>query len=553
MFLIVPILYAMPPMPGSGHTHDGSVFDDEEPASFKSSYLSKSSADSSSAKYDVSVSTTGDKTILVLLAEFDNLKFNDPDFPKEAGSGEGVAKEAQNHNAKYYKNLLQDGSELTMRKYYQQQSRGLLNLSFLVLGPYTASHDYEYYGENDQWDNDILPGHFVFEILTLAKSDAKAAAEAEGVTLDNCTVIIIHAGPGEEEKKAMTNLIWSHRSSLTKRKKSVSEKNVLPLIELVNVDDKIFDDYIIVPEYTTWNGICEAAVGVFCHEFGHILGLPDAYDTYYSTAGVGQWSLMAGGSWGSVGRAGTFPCSDPSPLMAWERLALGWIDEVQIAKQSGIESYTFKEINSDDKVYTVKLADDQFLLFEGKAKNMTGTGMCVMETGLMITHIHKGILSKYWSANTINSGSYRPHGAMVVEAEASNYKTKGLGNLWREDSTDNRFTTTALFRRDTLTSVSPSDTAAVASGFLIGILAAWYRGRKKLCALLAVIALVTLISTGCVISAGGGGGTYDTGPNTNYYTNMSNVHSKTGNSGISIYNIKCNSDGSGSFTIRREE
>ena len=57
----------------------------------------------------------------------------------------------------------------------------------------------------------------------------------------------------------------------------------------------------------------------------------------------------------------------------------------------------------------------------------------------------------------------------------------------------------------------------------------------------------------CVISSGSGGGTYDTGPNTNYYTDITNVHSKTGISGITIYDIKVNSDGSGSFTIRREE
>jgi hypothetical protein len=264
---------------------------------------------------------------------------------------------------------------------------------------------------------------------------------------------------------------------------------------------------------------------------------------------------MAGGSWGSTGKAGIAPGADPAPFMAWELLALGWIEEEDITPDSGCAAnYTFPNINDAKKVYSVKLTDEQYLILEGKAENTAEGSMYVMETGLMITHVHKGILNKYWSSNSINSGSYRPHGAMVVEAEASNYKTNGLGDLWRSGRTDsNRFTTTALFRSDTLTSVSPSGTAAVASGFLIGILAAWYRGRKKLCALLAVIALVTLISTGCVISAGGGGGTYDTGPNTNYYTNMSNVHSKAGNSGISIYNIKCNSDGSGSFTIRREE
>ncbi|MGR5913425.1 immune inhibitor A domain-containing protein [Bacillus pacificus] len=50
-------------------------------------------------------------------------------------------------------------------------------------------------------------------------------------------------------------------------------------------------DYTIEPE--------DGAVGVFAHEFGHDLGLPDEYDTKYTGTGspVEAWSLMSGGSW----------------------------------------------------------------------------------------------------------------------------------------------------------------------------------------------------------------------------------------------------------------
>ncbi len=538
LFFISSILWAMPPMPGSGLTHDGSIREGEEyPINlYAQSFSSDDGTRQAAAKTPVAVSTTGDKKILVVLVDYPDLSFNFDTF------------KAATHDKAYYNNLLQGSSGLTMHKYYSDQSRNKLNLSFQVVGPYTAQYGYAYYGGNDSAGDDLRAAQLVKEIL-------EKVEPAEVPTgMDSCTVIVVHSGPGEEAGinnpplyKAAKDCIWSHRDKLSSRR-----NNLKP----VKINETTYDDYLIVPEYNYYgkDNSFEATIGVFCHEFGHVLGLPDVYDTSYSTTGVGQWSLMGGGSWGSTGTENIAPGADPVPFMAWELLALGWIDEEEITPDHGsVANYSFSNINDSGKVYSVKLTEDQYLLLEGKAKNVAENSMYVMETGLMITHLHKGILSEYWSANRINSGSYRPHGAMVVEAEASNYRTNGLGNLWRSGYTDtNRFTKTALFRRDTLTSVSPSNAAVVASGFLIGILAAWYRGRKKLCAFLAVAALITFISTGCVISSGGGGGTYDMGPNTNYYTSMTNVHSKTGISGITIYNINVNDDGSGSFTIKKE-
>ena len=557
LFMVLP-LWAMPPMPGSGHTHDGSVFyDDEEPAALYAPALSSdNSSESSSAKYPITVSTTGNKTILVILAAFSDLAFN---------SGSATIPGTQTHDASYYSNLLQGASGLTMKQYYLQQSRDKLNLSFKVVGPYIADFGYSYYGANYAGirSEDIRPGHLIYEMLNKAKPDV----ESSGVSLDNCSVIVIHAGPGEEESAASADCIWSHRSSLTKRNKS--EGGGIPP---VTIGGKAFDDYLVVPEYNVWRNTAaakyeyEATIGVFCHEFGHVLGLQDAYDTSYATNGVGAWSLMGAGSWGTVGKAGKPSGSDPAPLMAWERLALGWIDEEIIdLDYSDSSTCSFKEMNSEEKVYTVKLTDNQFLLFEGKAQNMSGTGMCVPESGLLITQMHKGILSTYWGKNTINNGSSRPHGVMVMEAVAENYKENGLGNLWRAESTSNRFTTTALFRSGTLTSVGPStktETASIpfmpifidtiiASGVVIGMLAAWYAGRRKLCAVIAVAVTAVCISMGCTVYVDSGGGTKDAGPNTNYYTTTYNVHSKTGISGITISNIKCKSDGSGSFVIKK--
>jgi len=64
--------------------------------------------------------------------------------------------------------------------------------------------------------------------------------------------------------------------------------------------------------------------GVFCHEFGHDLGLPDEYD-YSSTTGdasSGFWTIMSSGSW--LGRQWGLG-SQPGPMNVWDKYALGFV------------------------------------------------------------------------------------------------------------------------------------------------------------------------------------------------------------------------------------
>ncbi|MCC7264000.1 MAG: immune inhibitor A [Candidatus Latescibacteria bacterium] len=74
------------------------------------------------------------------------------------------------------------------------------------------------------------------------------------------------------------------------------------------------------------------AVGSMCHEYGHVLGLPDLYNTDFlakpdagpeeDSAGVGAWCLMG---WGATGWKGN---DGPNSFCAWSRMKLGWALEV---------------------------------------------------------------------------------------------------------------------------------------------------------------------------------------------------------------------------------
>jgi len=79
-------------------------------------------------------------------------------------------------------------------------------------------------------------------------------------------------------------------------------------------------DYTVQPE----NG----GLGVFAHEYGHDLGLPDLYDTSGNTGGAENstafWTLMSSGA--NIGDGGDDGIGDaPTDLSAWELLQLGWL------------------------------------------------------------------------------------------------------------------------------------------------------------------------------------------------------------------------------------
>ncbi|MGH3308408.1 MAG: immune inhibitor A domain-containing protein, partial [Nocardioides sp.] len=81
-------------------------------------------------------------------------------------------------------------------------------------------------------------------------------------------------------------------------------------------------DYTIQPE----NG----GLGVFAHEFGHDLGLPDLYDTSGNTGGAENstafWTLMSSGA--NIGDGGPNGIGDaPTDLGAWELFQLGWLNK----------------------------------------------------------------------------------------------------------------------------------------------------------------------------------------------------------------------------------
>lgn len=186
-------------------------------------------------------------------------------------------------------------------------------------------------------------------------------------------LMIVHAGPGAEYTGS-NNDIWSHQWAILPRMR----------------DGVYISTYSIQPEYWVTPG--DMTCGVFCHELGHVFGLGDLYDTDYSSAGIGEWSLMAGGSWnGNLG-------SSPAHLDAYSKINLGWGHALPLVFNLSEASVPASE--SDPTMYRLwtngELGDELFIL---ENRQQIGYDFYLPGSGLLLWHIDCGTYdnnSEWW-------------------------------------------------------------------------------------------------------------------------------------------------------------
>ncbi|UIX33770.1 immune inhibitor A domain-containing protein [Streptomyces sp. GQFP] len=131
---------------------------------------------------------------------------------------------------------------------------------------------------------------------------------------------IVHAGEDESAGGGAQgeDAIWAHRwyAFGTDAGSTGPSGNLLGGAQIGDTGIWV-GDYTIQPE----NG----GLGVFAHEFGHDLGLPDHYDTTNTGENsTGFWTLMSSGSW--LGTGGDNIGNLPGDMTAWDKLQLGWLD-----------------------------------------------------------------------------------------------------------------------------------------------------------------------------------------------------------------------------------
>ncbi|CAM5631989.1 immune inhibitor A domain-containing protein [Streptomyces griseomycini] len=130
---------------------------------------------------------------------------------------------------------------------------------------------------------------------------------------------IVHAGEDESAGGGAQgeDAIWAHRwyAFGTDAGATGPEQNKLGGAQIGSTGIWV-GDYTVQPE----NG----GLGVFAHEYGHDLGLPDHYDTAGGENSTGFWTLMSSGSWLGTGKKEIGDL--PGDMTAWDKLQLGWLN-----------------------------------------------------------------------------------------------------------------------------------------------------------------------------------------------------------------------------------
>ena len=130
-------------------------------------------------------------------------------------------------------------------------------------------------------------------------------------------------------------------------------------------------------------------VGSMCHEYGHLLGLPDLYDTGYlrkndappeeDSAGIGAWGLMG---WGALGWNGD---DGPNSFCAWSRVKLGWATVVQLAREE--EEMRLPDVGIRGAIYKIPIAANESFLLENRRAAGSFYDRHIPQDGLLVWHI----------------------------------------------------------------------------------------------------------------------------------------------------------------------
>ena len=363
-----------------------------------------SSKRATQAAYPLNIAPRG----LVILVNFADVAFETEKAEMDSMLvGENYTR---NYSYTYKGKTYKIQSQGSARQYFQDASNGQYNPQFDVVGPVTISKSMAYYGRNNSYGNDSHPEHMIEEACKLADTECNVDFSQYDNDGDGFVdfVFVIYAGYGEADGGG-ANTIWPHAWNLLQAAGRMCE-----------VDGKKVDLYACGNELDNYSKK-HTGIGTFCHEFSHVLGLPDLYVTNKASHNtLNEWDIMDYGPYNNEGNT-------PPAYSAYERFFLGWLQPRLITEP---ENITLEELNSSNTALMITEVDSANLI--GNDPNPTtfymlenrqqeGWDEYLPGHGLMLTKIQYNY--NRWYQNSVNNTSSKM-GVDLIEASG---KTSNSG------------------------------------------------------------------------------------------------------------------------------
>ncbi|MDA8101035.1 MAG: M6 family metalloprotease domain-containing protein [Nitrospiraceae bacterium] len=310
-------------------------------------------------------------------------------------------------------------------KFYQEVSSGKLNINVTVK-PTAPSSAYRLPNVMAHYGNETSTAleNLIYDSITTAQTSTLEAV-TDFTPYD--AVLIVHAGSGEEAdvNKNTPNDIWSlyyfNSIGITPNANPTYDPNgkciICPLN--VNLAGGQIKEAIIMPQTDSQDSVIVDPLGVYVHEFGHWLGLPDLYCTapICIPDGLGEWSLMADGIYNKANVNDPWG-SSPAHPDAWCKAFLKWINPTPLGPTPDPGAVTLTPVEgaapSILQLQASSANPQQYFLLENR--QLTGFDAGLPGHGLLVWLVDKAIVDQNYNANTIENSASHP-GIKLIEAD----------------------------------------------------------------------------------------------------------------------------------------
>lgn len=400
--------------------------------------------------YAVSVSTGNERRGLVLMVQFPDRSFLSDDSHSQWNAilnEEGYS---------------QNGAPGSVHDYFMDQSNGLFNLKFDVIGPVTLSKSVYYYGQNDSNGDDLYMGELIEEAMGQVKDQLDLHTydwDGDG-KVDQ--LYILYAGYSENFAGNDRRLLWPHEFWL-------SGYPAYP--DGLRIGDVVVDTYACSGELYGMQSNQSAALsglGTFCHEFSHCLGLPD----FYGSDNIGPWDIMASGNRNASGWC-------PAGYSAYERIFCGWMKPEQLTRPAAVR--LMEPLSEGGTAYMIRnecadVSVDEYYLLENRQQR--GWDRSLPGHGLLVFHVDYS--QQAWDMNLVNEVYDHQRYRIISAAGADRYASvnSAYPYLGKDSLTDYSVPPAKVFNRNTdnrllmgkpITNISESADGLLSFYFMGGI------------------------------------------------------------------------------------